>query len=254
MLEKTGIPSAEQIEEIFPSEERLSKGPVAVFECYESIPCNPCAMSCPQGAVLPFADLNDLPMLNESKCNGCGLCIMKCPGLAVMAVDTTKDENKALVKLPYEFSPLPEKGQIITALDRTGEPVGVAEVVQIIQPANKTTVVIILIDKSLLKIVRNIRVEAPASNIACRCSDITVDEIRNYIKQGHRTVDEIKRVSRLGMGPCQGRTCIPLVMRELSNMLGVPADEITPATYRPIVTSIKFGDVAKYFDSDEEGL
>ena len=254
MLEKTGIPSAEQIYEIFPNEARLSKGPVAVFECFQSIPCNPCAMSCPQGAVLPFADINDLPKLDESRCNGCGLCIMKCPGLAVMSVDTTKDDKKAIMKLPYEFTPLPEKGQIITALDRTGEPVGEAEVIQIIQPANKTTVVVISVDKSLLKIVRNIRVEAPAPNIVCRCSDITVDEIRNYIKQGHRTVDEIKRMSRLGMGPCQGRTCIPVVMRELSNMLDIPAEDITPATHRPIVTSIKFSAVAKYFSSDEEGL
>ena len=254
MLEKTGIPSASQIDEIFPSEERLSMGPVAVFECFQSIPCNPCAMSCPQGAVQPFADINDLPEIDENKCNGCGLCIMKCPGLAVMSVDTTKDGKNVIMKLPYEFSPLPEKGQIITALDRTGEPVGEAEVIQVIQPANKTTVVVISVDRSLLKIVRNIRVEAPASNIVCRCSDITVDEIRSYIKQGHRSVDELKRMSRLGMGPCQGRTCIPVVMRELSLMLNVPVEEISPATYRPIVTSIKFGDVAKYFDSDEEGV
>ena len=254
MLEKTGVPSASQIDGIFPSEERLSKGPVAVFECFQSIPCNPCAMSCPRGAVLPFADINDLPEIDENKCNGCGLCIMKCPGLAVMAVDTTKDDKQAIMKLPYEFSPLPEKGQIITALDRTGEPVGEAEVIQIVQPANKTTVVVISVDKSLLKTVRNIRVEAPASNIVCRCSDITVDEIREYIKQGHRTVDEIKRVSRLGMGPCQGRTCIPVVMRELSLILNVPVEDITPATHRPIVKSIKFGDVAKYFDSDEEDV
>ena len=179
---------------------------------------------------------------------------MKCPGLAVMAVDASKDDKKAIMKLPYEFVPMPEKGQTITVLDRAGEPVGSAEVVHVMQSANKTTVVHISVDKSLLKIARNIRVEAPPPNIVCRCSDITVDEIREYIRQGHRTVDEIKRMSRLGMGPCQGRTCIPVVMRELSQMLGVSAEDITPATYRPIVTSIKFEDVAKYFISDEGGL
>ena len=246
MLETTGIPTSEQIDEIFPSEERLKKGAVAVFECFQSIPCNPCAMSCPQGAVLPFVDINDRPVLDENKCNGCGLCIMKCPGLAVMAVDMTKDDKTAILKLPYEFRPLPEVGQIITALDRAGEPVGVAKVIHVLQPANKTTVIYVAIDKSLVKIVRNIRVEVPNSNIVCRCSDITVEDIREYIRQGHRTVDEIKRISRLGMGPCQGRTCLPLVMREISQILETPIESITPATHRPIVTSIKLGEVAKY--------
>ena len=248
MLEKTGIPSKEQIDEIFPCEERLRKGPVAVFECFQSIPCNPCAMSCPQGAVLPFEDINDRPVLNEDKCNGCGLCIMKCPGLAVMAVDASKDGDTAILKLPYEFRPLPEAGQTIIALDRAGEPVGEAKVTHIIRPANKTNVIFISIDKSLIKIVRNIRVEVPPSTIVCRCSDITVDEIRQLIQNGHTTVDEIKRISRLGMGPCQGRTCIPVVMREISQMLGTPVENIAPATHRPIVTSIKIGDAAKYAD------
>ena len=248
MLETIGIPTKEQIDEIFPKEERLQKGAVAVFECFQSIPCNPCAMSCPQGAVLPFEDINDRPVVDENKCNGCGLCIMKCPGLAVMAVDMTKDEKTAILKLPYEFRPLPEVGQVITALDRVGEPVGIATVINIVQPANKTTVVSVTIDKNLVKTVRNIRVEVPNTNIVCRCSDITVEDIREYIRQGHRTVDEIKRLSRVGMGPCQGRTCIPLVMREISQMLGTPIEDITPATYRPIVTSIKLGEVAKYQD------
>jgi len=35
----------------FPSEERLLKGFVAVHECYQDIPCNPCVESCPVHAI-----------------------------------------------------------------------------------------------------------------------------------------------------------------------------------------------------------
>ncbi|HON43695.1 MAG TPA: (2Fe-2S)-binding protein, partial [Bacillota bacterium] len=47
--------------------------------------------------------------------------------------------------------------------------------------------------------------------VICRCEDITLSEIRDLIAQGYHTIDEIKRVSRAGMGPCQGRTCRQLI-------------------------------------------
>ena len=47
--------------------------------------------------------------------------------------------------------------------------------------------------------------------IMCRCEDITRERILECIAQGYRTIDEIKRVTRAGMGPCQGRTCRLLI-------------------------------------------
>jgi len=81
--------------------------------------------------------------------------------------------------------------------------------------------------------------------IICRCSDVTLGEIRELIKKGYTTFDEIKRVSRVGMGPCQGRTCMQLVLREISNMTGKPISEIMPGTYRPPVKAIKLGAIAE---------
>ena len=52
--------------------------------------------------------------------------------------------------------------------------------------------------------------------IICRCSDVTLGRVRELISQGYTSMDEIKRITRLGMGPCQGKTCSLLVMRELS--------------------------------------
>ena len=47
--------------------------------------------------------------------------------------------------------------------------------------------------------------------IICRCEDVTLSEVRELIQQGYTTLEEIKRVARCGMGPCQGKTCGPLI-------------------------------------------
>jgi len=52
-------------------------------------------------------------------------------------------------------------------------------------------------------------------NIICRCEEISEEEIREAIRNGCRTMTEIKRWTRAGMGICQGLTCSRLVERIL---------------------------------------
>ena len=252
MLEKTGIPTQADIDAVFPCETRLSLGPVAVVECFQSIPCDPCATACPRAAILPFEDINDRPKIDSGKCTGCILCMTKCPGLAIITVDATYSDTEAVISLPYEFLPVPEEGQIVHALDRAGEVVADAKVVKVIKPKNKVTVVTVAVDKHLIKTVRNIKLACgdATSGIVCRCNDLTVEDIRGYIAQGYNSIDEIKRVTRLGMGQCQGRNCIPIVMGELSRALGIPVAELEPANFRPSVKSIKLGQLAAYDEGD----
>jgi len=157
MLEVTGVPTPNQIDNVFPSVERLAKGPVAIIECYQNIPCNPCYSACNRGAIKEFDDINDLPKINHDNCNGCGLCIANCPGLAIMVVDARYSEEKALIKIPYEFYPLPEKGQIVKGLDRTGEYVCDAEVINIMnsKALDRTPIVSITVPREYMKIIRN---------------------------------------------------------------------------------------------------
>lgn len=88
------------------------------------------------------------------------------------------------------------------------------------------------------------------NSIICRCSDLTKEDIRKLIEKGYTTFDEIKRVSRAGMGPCQGRTCMPLILREISIITGKPISEIMPGTYRPPVKAMMLGQIA---EADHEG-
>ena len=80
--------------------------------------------------------------------------------------------------------------------------------------------------------------------IICRCEDIRLSEIRQSIAEGNQTTEEIKRSCRCGMGPCQGRTCMPLVAQELAKATGKPIAEISLPTYRQPVATISLGALA----------
>lgn len=161
-LAKSGAISKEELERyrVYPSEERLRKGPVAIIECIQEIPCDPCVHSCPQKAI-SLKTLSALPELDREKCIGCGLCVPSCPGLAVFLVDMTYSKDEALVQLPYEFLPVPKVGEHVDAVDREGNPKAKGKVVRVrIDPkTNRTAVLAVAVAKDVALDVRGIRRE-----------------------------------------------------------------------------------------------
>lgn len=137
-----------------PSEERLKKGPTAIIECIENIPCNPCVDACPFEAI-SMEKIIDIPEIDYEKCTGCGTCIPICPGLAIFVVDISRE--KAVITIPYEFLPIPEIEDKVKALDRKGDIVGEAKVIRVKENENKTNTVTIEVNKELGMIVRNIK-------------------------------------------------------------------------------------------------
>jgi len=141
-----------------PPDERFAKGPVAIVECFQKIPCDPCVDACNFHAITKPGNINDLPVLDFDKCNGCGVCIARCPGLAIFVVDKTHSDTHAVVRVPYEFLPVPEKGQTLGGLDRSGKELGQFEVVRVIPGgANKTIVVWLAVPQELAMEVRAVR-------------------------------------------------------------------------------------------------
>ena len=159
MLEKTSFPTDDDLKKVIPDKERLAKGPVVIIECFQKIPCDPCAISCKFGAIKPFKDINDLPQVDFDKCSGCGICISSCPGLAIFVIDMNYSEGKALIKLPHEMLPLPEKGEVVYALDRSGGKLGKAKVAKVLKIKNKTNIISLTVPKSMAMKVRSIKVE-----------------------------------------------------------------------------------------------
>ena len=88
--------------------------------------------------------------------------------------------------------------------------------------------------------------------IICRCSDVTLERVRQLIDEGYTGFDEIKRLARVGMGPCQGRTCSQLVLRELSQRTGKPVSELISQTSRPPVVGVTLEAIAREAKRNEE--
>ena len=74
----TGALGAEEQKQVLPPEARTARGPVAVIECVQQIPCNPCEKACPFGAIEIGPDITQLPRLDLEKCRGCGICADLC--------------------------------------------------------------------------------------------------------------------------------------------------------------------------------
>lgn len=141
-----------------PSPERRARGPVAIFECFQPIPCDPCHTACPVGAVKEFDSINDLPVVDYNKCTGCGLCVAACPGLAIVIVDERYSDTESLIKLPYEFLPVPRKGDVVTTLDRNGRLVGKGRVAHVTKAKDFTHVVTLAVPRGDTEQVRNFHV------------------------------------------------------------------------------------------------
>ena len=150
---KTGILSKKDLR--LPNNEQLKKG-VAVIECIQKIPCNPCVTSCPVNAI-SMKYINSLPEIDYDKCIGCAKCVGICPGLAIFVIKYI-DYNKALVTLPYEMLPIPDKGDIIEGLDRKGEKIDNVEVKKVIKKGKTAVVTVKTTQKNAMDI-RNIRVK-----------------------------------------------------------------------------------------------
>jgi len=92
-----------------------------------------------------------------------------------------------------------------------------------------------------------------ANNIICRCEEVTEQEIRDAIRKFNlKTVDEVKRLTRAGMGLCQGRTCTPLIEKILSEETGKKVSELLPPNKRPPIRPIKIKLLAEEERNDVE--
>jgi hypothetical protein len=77
--------------------------------------------------------------------------------LAIFVIDKSFSDTEGLVKLPYEYLPLPLEGEEVAAVNRAGHRVGKARVVKVQQGAklDGTSVVWLAVPKELAMEVRH---------------------------------------------------------------------------------------------------
>ena len=250
--EKTGVLSLNDIR--VPSENQLRKG-VAIIECVQEIPCNPCTTVCPTGSiVIKEKDIMGIPSY-EGECIGCNKCVLICPGLAITLVDYRKDEKNTLVTVPYEISNIKVNvGDLVDAVDMDGNFVDKLEIVHINDKQNpKTHLVKLKAKPEIAAKVVSFRVqdkkisEATHNSIlpdltqddamVCLCERVTVGEIKEVIQKGITDLNQIKAITRAGMGPCGAKTCDTLI-RQLLRQQGIDNKDIVENTRRPVFVEV----------------
>lgn len=82
------------------------------------------------------------------------------------------------------------------------------------------------------------------NTIICRCEDVTLQDLEPLLEEGYETIEEIKRMSRCGMGPCQGRTCINSLIDLMARYQGCPPSAIEVPTFRPPTKPVHLGMIA----------
>ena len=81
----------------------------------------------------------------------------------------------------------------------------------------------------------------PQKTIVCRCEDVTLDDVEHTIAIGYASVEEVKRYTGLGTGPCQGKECMVHAALLCARASGRPARELEPFTSRPPVVAAPLG-------------
>jgi len=68
---------------------------------------------------------------------------------------------------------------------------------------------------------------AKSDTLICRCENICLQTLEEAINDGNPSIGTVKRRTRLGMGPCQGRYCVPVAAAMIAQRDGRPVDEFS---------------------------
>jgi NAD(P)H-nitrite reductase large subunit len=74
--------------------------------------------------------------------------------------------------------------------------------------------------------------------VICRCEEVTKGEILNAVKMGASTMWQVRRLTRSGLGLCQGRSCERIAARIVAGELGKPLEQVLRPSYRPPVQPV----------------
>jgi sarcosine oxidase subunit beta len=69
--------------------------------------------------------------------------------------------------------------------------------------------------------------------VLCRCEDVTLADLEHCVSRGYRDIEEVKRYTGFGTGPCQGKECLAPVATQLARLTQVAPAAIRAFTSRP---------------------
>ena len=235
-----------------PCPERMTERPFVQIDCLYGFACNPCTFSCPQGAISKPSTAST-PTVDYTKCIGCMECVNHCPGLAIFGYN----QQKQWCFLPVEYDV--EEGAEVWLVDNDGQRIGEGKVEKLMRKDNRTHVARTHIDRvegsitDVKGFILKERYPKPlgqkpvgrneeAVTYVCHCEDITDKQILDAVgDRRYISVDELKHITRMGMGPCRGKRCIARA-RQLLRSHGIElTGDATPRA--PLSNQVTLGDL-----------
>jgi bacterioferritin-associated ferredoxin len=91
----------------------------------------------------------------------------------------------------------------------------------------------------------------PDEAIVCRCERITAGEIKAAIRQGVRDINQLKALTRAGMGACGSKTCRPMIWRIFKEE-GIDLKTVIDRVDRPLFVEVPIGVLAGAKEASNE--
>jgi bacterioferritin-associated ferredoxin len=198
----------------------------------------------------------------DGNCKGCMKCLAICPGLAITLVDYRKDHENPVVFLPYEISNFEvKKNDEIALVDVDGKSLGTYKVlgVKATKDSDRTQIVRVRVPKKIAKkvvaftiqkkeVTKKLTKKIPHDHIqddevVCLCERVTAGQIRELVKKGITDMNQIKSLSRAGMGPCGYKTCENL-MKQIFRAEKTAREDIVNNVRRPLYVEVPLGKFA----------
>jgi sarcosine oxidase subunit beta len=88
--------------------------------------------------------------------------------------------------------------------------------------------------------------------VVCRCEDVTEADVVHAIERGYGDLEEVKRYTGFGTGPCQGKECHALVASLIAERTDRAPAKVAPFTARPPLQPTSLALLAAA-DRDDEG-
>ncbi|HKJ98339.1 MAG TPA: FAD-dependent oxidoreductase [Desulfotignum sp.] len=237
-------------------------GVFPIMHCKQDIPCNPCSTVCPEHCITMKGDPIKGQPVFAGECKGCMKCLTICPGLSITLVDFRKDKDNPTVFLPYEVGNVPvTKGDTIQCVDVDGNPLGQFTVLgaKATKDSDRTIIVRIKVPKAIAKQVVGFTIQDQAvydkltekipldqirdEEVVCLCERVTAGEIRDLVEKGITDMNQIKALTRAGMGPCGYKTCENLMM-QIFRAEQIAAEDIVKNVRRPLFIEVPLGKFA----------